>query len=64
VLYGDGKERVRTRETREGWPLLSFETEVNGNSKSTIERGPSMVGLLAIVFVVLVQQIFDLPWLL
>ncbi len=24
-----------TRETRDGWPLLSVETEVNGDSKST-----------------------------
>ncbi len=32
------------RETREGWPLLTFETELNGDSKSTNERGPSLVG--------------------
>jgi hypothetical protein len=29
--------------TREGWPLLTVETEVNRNSKSTNERGPSLV---------------------
>jgi hypothetical protein len=45
ALYGDDKERVRTRETREGWPLLTFETEVNGDSKSTNERGTSLIGL-------------------
>ncbi len=28
------------RATREGWPLLSAETGVNGDSKSTNERGP------------------------
>jgi hypothetical protein len=28
---------------REGWPLLTVETEVNGDSKSTNERGPSLV---------------------
>jgi hypothetical protein len=33
-------------EDREGWPLLSVETEVNGESKSTNERGPSWVGSL------------------
>jgi hypothetical protein len=33
-----------TREAREGWPLLTEETEVNGDSKSTNERGPSLVG--------------------
>jgi hypothetical protein len=33
-------------EDREGWPLLSVETEVNGDSKSTNERGPSLVGSL------------------
>jgi hypothetical protein len=29
---------------REGWPLLTVESEVNGDSKSTNERGPSLVG--------------------
>jgi hypothetical protein len=37
-----------TWETREGWPLLTVETEVNGNSKRTNERGPSLVGLLGL----------------
>jgi hypothetical protein len=31
-------------ENREGWPLLAVETEVNGDSKSTNERGPSLAG--------------------
>jgi hypothetical protein len=35
---------VQHREPREGWPLLTNETEVNGDSKSTNERGPSLVG--------------------
>ncbi len=35
-----------TRETREGWPLLSVETEAHGESRSTHERGPSLVGSL------------------
>ncbi len=36
-----------TRETREGWwPLLTVETKVNGDSKSTNERGPSLVSSL------------------
>ncbi len=35
-----------TRETREGWPLPTVESEVNGDSKSTNERGPSLVGSL------------------
>ncbi len=26
------------------WPLLTVETEVNGDSKSTYEKGPSLVG--------------------
>jgi hypothetical protein len=29
-----------SRETREGRPLLTVETEVKGDSKSTNERGP------------------------
>ncbi len=35
-----------TRETTEGWPLPTVETEVNGDSKSTNERGPFLVGSL------------------
>jgi hypothetical protein len=35
--------RVCTRETMEGWLLLTVETEANGDSKSTNERGSSMV---------------------
>jgi hypothetical protein len=31
-----------------GWPLLIVETEVNGDSKSTNERGSSLVGLLGL----------------
>jgi hypothetical protein len=37
---------VNTRETTEVWPLLTVETEVNGDSRSTNLRGPSMVGSL------------------
>jgi hypothetical protein len=33
-----------TRNTRDGWPLLTVETEANGDSGSTYERGPSLVG--------------------
>jgi hypothetical protein len=43
VLQRDG---VIGRETKEGWPLLTVETEVNGDSKRTNERGPSLVGSL------------------
>jgi hypothetical protein len=38
-----------TRETREGWPLLTVETEVNGDLKSTNERGPFWVGSLGLL---------------
>ncbi len=34
------------RETRKGWPLLTVETETNGDSKSTNERSPSLIGSL------------------
>ncbi len=33
---------------RDGWPLLTDETEENGDSKSTNERGPSLVGSLGL----------------
>jgi hypothetical protein len=36
------------RETREGWPLLTVETEVDENSKGTNERGTFMVGSLGL----------------
>ncbi len=45
-------------ETREGWPLLIVETEVNVDLKSTNERGPSFFGFSC------VQEIFVLPCLL
>ncbi len=37
---------VKPRETTEGWPLLTVETEVNGDSKSKNESGPFFVGSL------------------
>jgi len=37
------RHKLKIRETREGWPLLTVETEVNGDSESTNERGPSLV---------------------
>jgi len=43
------KRKVLARETREGWPLLTVETEVNGASKSTNERGPSLAGSLGLL---------------
>ncbi len=57
-----GKES--TRETREGLPLLTVETEVNGDSKtqSINERGPSMVGNVGLVAPVQYKRF--LPWLL
>ncbi len=39
---------VASRDAREGWPLLTVETEANGDSWSTNERGPSLVGSLAL----------------
>jgi hypothetical protein len=36
------KTKVLARETREGWPLLNVETEVNKDSKSTNDNGPSL----------------------
>jgi hypothetical protein len=46
-----------TREIGGGWPLLTVETEVSGDSKRTNERGP--YGLF-IGLVVAVQKIFVL----
>ncbi len=38
----DGREKIS--ETREGWSLLTLETEVNGVSKRTNDKVPSLVG--------------------
>jgi hypothetical protein len=43
LLFGGGYERVKARETREGWVVLVVETEVNRDSKSTNERGSSFL---------------------
>jgi hypothetical protein len=40
------KNTMFTRETREGRPLLTVETEANGDSRSTYERDPSLFGSL------------------
>ncbi len=41
-----GGDSFAPRETREGWPLLTVETEVKGASKKTNERGPFLAGSL------------------
>jgi hypothetical protein len=51
-----------TRETRDGWPLVSVETEANGDLKS--ERGPSLARSMGSSCLYIVQEIFVLPWLL
>jgi hypothetical protein len=33
--------------SRDGWPLLTVETEVNGDSKSSNDRCPSLVSLIS-----------------
>ncbi len=43
------ENKCETRETREGRPLLTVEAEVNGDSKRTNERGPSLVGFFELV---------------
>jgi hypothetical protein len=47
---------------KRGWPLLTVETEANGDSKSTNERGSFLGWFVGLV--VPVQEIFVLPWLL
>ncbi len=50
------------RETREWWPLLTFETEANGVSKSTNEQGSFLGWFVGPILAV--QEVFILPWLL
>jgi hypothetical protein len=49
VTYSSKREEKEAsfRETKEGWPLLTVETEGIGDSKSKNERGPSLVGWLS-----------------
>jgi hypothetical protein len=52
---------IDTRKIREGWPLLTVD-RANGDSWSTYERDPSLVGSLGLSC--WVQKILPLPWLL
>ncbi len=36
--------KIYFRETREGWPLLTVDTDANGDLWRTTEEGPSLVG--------------------
>ncbi len=54
-LFGTWREKQThqhengvTGETREGWPLLTVEAEVNGDSKRTNKRGSFLVGSLGL----------------
>ncbi len=61
----------RRNYSREEWPLLAVETEMNGDSKRTNERVPSLVGLLGLscrytrdfcsALAALVGQVYFLP---
>jgi hypothetical protein len=63
VMESVEQDKRITRETRAGWPLLTVEIEVNGDSKSTNERGPSFLGWFAGLDVPGTRD-FVLPWLL
>ncbi len=41
--------RLEQRDYKEGWPLLTVETAMNGDSTSTNDRGPSLVGSLGLL---------------
>jgi hypothetical protein len=46
---GGGGVENENREIRIGRLWMTVETEVNGDSKSTNERGPSLVGSLSLL---------------
>jgi hypothetical protein len=48
ISHSDGEIFDGNRETVESWPLLTVEIESNGDSKSTNERGPSLVSSLGL----------------
>ncbi len=45
-----GLEAVLAKENREGWPLQTVETEVNGDSKRRNERGSFLVNSLSLSY--------------
>jgi hypothetical protein len=51
-----------SRDTGEGLPLLTVETEAKGDLWSADETGPSLAGFVGLVEPL--QEIFILPWLL
>jgi hypothetical protein len=51
-----------TKEIREGWPLMTVETEANKDLGSTNEVGPSLAGSLGLPY--RYKKFFILPWLL
>ncbi len=59
-VWGDHWEY--TRETREGWTLLTVEAEANGELRSTYERDPSLGWFIGLVMSE--QEICVLPCLL
>jgi hypothetical protein len=50
-----------TRKTKEGWPLLTVETEAKGTQR--VQMKEPFLGWFFGLFVT-VQEIFVLPWLL
>ena len=62
MVFYLSEQAIFSRETREGWPLLTVEIEVNGDSKRTNDTVLYLVGSFGLV--VPVQEIFVLPWLL
>jgi hypothetical protein len=63
TVNGTGKRiSVGTKENKEGWPLLTLETEANGDLRGTYKRGSFLCWFVGLVTPV--QEIFVLPWLL
>jgi hypothetical protein len=51
LLWNTSNSSIASRETRNGWLLLTVESEMNGDSNNTNERGHSLVGSLGSSFV-------------
>jgi hypothetical protein len=47
LLWNTSNSSVAGRKIREWWPLLTVESEMNGDS-NTNERGPSLLGSLGL----------------
>jgi hypothetical protein len=63
IIWTSNNDAVASIKTRKGWPVLTIETEVTGDSKKRVQMKGVLLWLV-LGLVVPVQEIFTLQWLL